>query len=59
MAIRSVVLVRDLGQGPRSVTTGEVPGPWDSVEEAVSEALLDGQRYRVIGDVIYAQAECE
>lgn len=58
MRIKAVVILKagDLhkptGQG---VVVGELPGPWKTVESAVRDALLDGQRYRIHEGVVYAE----
>jgi hypothetical protein len=56
VSIKAVVFVRDYRMPlDRTVVTGEVPGPWATETEAVAEALYEGQRYRLSGDVILAQ----
>jgi hypothetical protein len=56
MKIRAVVIVKDFRMAlDRTVVVGEVPGPWPTVEAAVGDVVLDGQPYRVSGDLVLAQ----
>lgn len=58
--IKAVVVVRDIAPPVgQMIVVGEVPGPWPSVEAAVSEALDDGQSFRVVDDVLYAAESAE
>jgi hypothetical protein len=58
--IRSVVTVRDIdAPTERMIATGELPGPYPS-EAAAVEVLEEGQEYRIVGGVLYAQdLDCE
>lgn len=55
--IKSIIIVSGLDSDwtacPR---LGEISGPWDSEDAAVEEGLLDGQRYEVHGNLIFAEA---
>ena len=58
--IKEIVIVSgldsDWGACPR---LGGIVGPWDTEDQAVDEALLDGQIYEVQGDIIFAAAMAE
>ncbi len=58
--ISTIIIVSGLdADWTTSPRIGEIPGPWDSEDAAVEEALLNGQRYEVHGDRIYAEAVSE